>query len=465
MLGAEITRVKALLDAAESYSKDSYDLETDYAKKQFETNKKITLAVLDAAIAQMVGLSELDSYFARKTADEYGAITVDDDFWAVKSQIDYDNYLAANLQRQEINDVKTATDKTNKRQSRRDSNNNFTDYFEALLALQTTYEIAIATADAEYYNIVTTAETDFDETVWNAAIDYAISYINLSEQYDTTLDIIDHDGDISTNSLSFSQSMSASNNSQNGNGGYDPNSGYWENVLKTAKGMVWTGPKRLVVGTFNTVTHPIQSAQNAYWGTGEAIYGISAGTYNLGQAFYNDPGQAASNLANSTWNSAWAGIDYGLDNPEEVGVGYFNVSATVVTAYSGGMIADKIKYTRNRTLLENIAIRADHKFPDTGHVVGTHKHKYAEDLLNKYQSIYVDRNLHTEVRYVNREVWVRGESTKGSIRIDVVEGNENKPTRFYDYKFGSATLTDNRIIQIKNVSGKPNIPIIEIKPK
>ena len=105
------------------------------------------------------------------------------------------------------------------------------------------------------------------------------------------------------------------------------------------------------------------------------------------------------------------------------------------------------------------------KFPGTGHVVGTHKHKYAEDLLKKFQSIYVDRNLHPEVRYVNKDVWESGKPIKSSIIIDVVEGNKKKPTRFYDYKFGSATLTDDRIIQIKDVSGKPNIPIIEIKPK
>jgi hypothetical protein len=104
-------------------------------------------------ISKMLGFSytETDVYFARKTADEYGAITTDDDFGAAKNQIDYDNRLASNLQRQEINDTKTATDKTNNRQARRDSNNDFTNYYEALLALQTTYEIAIATADETYW--------------------------------------------------------------------------------------------------------------------------------------------------------------------------------------------------------------------------------------------------------------------------------------------------------------------------
>ncbi|MDR2407223.1 MAG: hypothetical protein LBE13_03810, partial [Bacteroidales bacterium] len=118
--------------------------------------------LFDLDISGTFGLAELDSYFARKTADEYGAITVDDDYGIVTNQIYYDNYLASSQKRQEINDTKTATDKTNNRQARRDNNNDYTNYFEALLALQTTYEIAIATADETYYNIVTTADATFN---------------------------------------------------------------------------------------------------------------------------------------------------------------------------------------------------------------------------------------------------------------------------------------------------------------
>jgi hypothetical protein len=69
------------------------------------------------------------------------------------------------LKRQEINNTKTATDKTNNRQARRDNNNNYTEYFEAWLALQTTYEIAIATADETYYSTVIVANIDYNETV------------------------------------------------------------------------------------------------------------------------------------------------------------------------------------------------------------------------------------------------------------------------------------------------------------
>jgi hypothetical protein len=210
VLGAEITRAKAHFDAVESYSKDSYDLETNYVKAQFETSKKTTLAALDAAIVQMVGLAELDAYFARKIADEYGAITVDDDFGVFRNQIDYDNRLASNLKRQEINDTKTATDKTNRRQARRDNNNDYTEYFEAWFALQTTYEIAIATANEEYYNTVTTAEENTINDIASAKEEWAISYDILNEQYRNALQTIDENDEIG---ISFSTSLQSGQNS------------------------------------------------------------------------------------------------------------------------------------------------------------------------------------------------------------------------------------------------------------
>ncbi|MDR2408697.1 MAG: hypothetical protein LBE13_11380, partial [Bacteroidales bacterium] len=231
VLGAEIARAKAHFDAAESYSKDSYDLEADYAKAQFETNKKNTLAAIDAAIAQMVGLAELDAYFARKTADEYGAITVDDDYGIVTNQIYYDNYLASSQKRQEINDTKTSTDKTNRRQARRDNNNDYTNYFEALLALQTTYEITIATADETYYNTITTADATFNETVTEADKKYNEDYYRLTGQFYDAMMIIDRGDNIddeffeNTNfaSLNFSSNFSEGEGNSNGNGGNDDN--------------------------------------------------------------------------------------------------------------------------------------------------------------------------------------------------------------------------------------------------
>jgi hypothetical protein len=147
----------------------------------------------------MVGLAELDAYYARKTADEYGTITVDDDYWVTTNQIYYDNYQASNLKRQEINDTKTATDKTNSRQARRDNNNDYTEYFEAWLALQTTYEIAIATADETYYNTVTTADTTYNTTVTQAEETFENDYCRLTGQYCDALQLIDSGGTVDSN--------------------------------------------------------------------------------------------------------------------------------------------------------------------------------------------------------------------------------------------------------------------------
>jgi hypothetical protein len=199
VLGAEITRTKAYFNAAESYSKGSYDIEADYARAVLATDKKTTLAYLDAAIAQMVGLAGWDTYFARKIADEYSTITVDDDFGAVRNQIDDDNYLASNQKRQEINDTKTATDNASYRQAQRDNNDNYIEYFEAWLALQTTYEIAIATANETYYNTIIVANTTYNETVTMAEKKYDEDYCRLTGQYYDTLLAIDTNGTVNGN--------------------------------------------------------------------------------------------------------------------------------------------------------------------------------------------------------------------------------------------------------------------------
>jgi hypothetical protein len=162
-------------------------------------------------ISKMLGFSytETDAYFARKTADEYGAIMVDDDYGAVTNQIYYDNYLASSQKRHEINDTKTATDKTNNRQARRDSNNDFTNYFESLLALQTTYEIAIATADETYYNTVTTAEKTFNKIFSDTNDIYQDVCDQLTSQYIVVLAIIDSGDDI--NEIHFSATQNPIN--------------------------------------------------------------------------------------------------------------------------------------------------------------------------------------------------------------------------------------------------------------
>jgi hypothetical protein len=104
-----------------------------------------------------------------------------------------------NQKRQEINDTKTATDKTNNKQAKRDSNNDYTEYFEAWLALQTTYAIAIAIADETFYDTVIVANTDYNETVTKADKKYNDDYCRLTGHYYDTLLAIDTGGTVDGN--------------------------------------------------------------------------------------------------------------------------------------------------------------------------------------------------------------------------------------------------------------------------
>ncbi len=73
-------------------------------------------------------------------------------------------------------------------------------------------------------------------------------------------------------------------------------------------------------------------------------------------------------------------------------------------------------------------------------------------------------DLHTEVSYKNGRVVPYG--TKGSVRLDVVEGGETSPTAIYDLKTGSASLTQARIQQIKShlPAGYQYVPVSEVRP-
>jgi hypothetical protein len=102
----------------------------------------------------------------------------------------------------------------------------------------------------------------------------------------------------------------------------------------------------------------------------------------------------------------------------------------------------------------------------TAQEIGTAKHVYARDLLERYQDIFGQRGLRTEMRYVNQGLWRAGASmpTRGSVVLDVVEGPLTAPTLIYDYKFGAAGLSSGRINEIRGVTGFQNVPINEVRP-
>jgi hypothetical protein len=85
--------------------------------------------------------------------------------------------------------------------------------------------------------------------------------------------------------------------------------------------------------------------------------------------------------------------------------------------------------------------------------------------LTRYQSMFGDRGLSTEVRYVNGAEWKPGMPIRGSVRLDVVEGPLSNPTAVWDYKFGNARLTQDRINQIQATAGiRPSVPIEAVRP-
>jgi len=97
--------------------------------------------------------------------------------------------------------------------------------------------------------------------------------------------------------------------------------------------------------------------------------------------------------------------------------------------------------------------------PGRGSVYGTRVHSAFEVEVNALGK----GNIHTEVSYLNGQIVPYG--TKGSVRLDVVNGPVNAPISVYDLKTGGATLTQARIQQIQShISNGRFVPVSEIRP-
>jgi RHS repeat-associated protein len=82
--------------------------------------------------------------------------------------------------------------------------------------------------------------------------------------------------------------------------------------------------------------------------------------------------------------------------------------------------------------------------PGRGPVYGTRAHAVFRRMVDALNNAA----LSTEVSYQNGQVVKYG--TKGSVRVDVVEGSPVSPTAIYDFKTGRAKLTPRRIEQIRS---------------
>ena len=107
--------------------------------------------------------------------------------------------------------------------------------------------------------------------------------------------------------------------------------------------------------------------------------------------------------------------------------------------------------------LQKCAKNANSKVSGSGPVAGTKKHSAFTNEVNNLG----DSSLRTEVSYLNGEEVPYG--TKGSVRFDVIQyDSKGNPVAAWDFKTGSATLTQSRIEEMQSISGL-NIPIYEIK--
>lgn len=111
----------------------------------------------------------------------------------------------------------------------------------------------------------------------------------------------------------------------------------------------------------------------------------------------------------------------------------------------------------NRSLVQRAATAAENSIGGKGAVAGTKKHKYASDLLERYQDIHKDREL-----YFNRSKF--DEVTNRKHILDVLDSKNNK---IYDWKFGYPNKTPlqlNTTPQMQNYRRIWGFPSEIIKP-
>jgi RHS repeat-associated protein len=132
--------------------------------------------------------------------------------------------------------------------------------------------------------------------------------------------------------------------------------------------------------------------------------------------------------------------------------------AFLIVGVGQGIKAGLSRESTQQTL-QRLANEADAAVPGQGPVAGTRKHTRFGDLVRNLGRT----DLNVERSYLNGLVARRG--TRGSIRLDVVEGPLNNPIAVYDLKTGSATLSPSRIQQIQSHLPNPNTPVIIIRPQ
>lgn len=140
--------------------------------------------------------------------------------------------------------------------------------------------------------------------------------------------------------------------------------------------------------------------------------------------------------------------------------GLFNGTANGINAVRNGrdFWSGKLKKI---TILKRIGEAAEESIGGTGHVAGTKKHKYAEDLIERYQTLVEDTGLECSVTLKN-------EQGRIVYKLDVYDPESGV---IYDYKFGYKYLTEEQLNQTQQMINyreafkTDRSVIIKIEPK
>ena len=125
------------------------------------------------------------------------------------------------------------------------------------------------------------------------------------------------------------------------------------------------------------------------------------------------------------------------------------------TVTSVSNIVDKTSSAHKGLTNEELVIKAANKankaIPGIGSVVGTKKHVYAEELIDRYQMIFGDRGLKTN-EYFN----------KGSGKRGYLDVHDTKNNIIYDFKFGKNPHMKQRQIN-KYMESFPGSIVVPVK--
>lgn len=117
------------------------------------------------------------------------------------------------------------------------------------------------------------------------------------------------------------------------------------------------------------------------------------------------------------------------------------------------------KTISNRDLIQQAADMAYKEIPGEGPVVGTKRHKFASDYLKEYQIQHGDRQIKTNVYFIDKKTGAKG-------IIDIVD---YKNEIIYDFKFGYPNKTPEMLNNTRQMQwyrkNMNNWPSFIIKPK